>query len=47
MQMKLLGMTIVGYDIIGRLIRSFISIRYWRKSGSMMVQYIMVSVGSG
>jgi hypothetical protein len=25
----------------------FISIRYWRKSGSIMVQYIMVSVGSG
>jgi hypothetical protein len=39
MQMKLLGITNVDFDTIGqRLIRSSISIRNWRKSGSIMVQ---------
>jgi hypothetical protein len=37
MQMKLLGTTNVGFDIIGqRLIRFSISVRYWRKSASIM-----------
>jgi hypothetical protein len=39
--MKLLGITNVDFDRIGqRLIRSSIYVRYWRKSGSIMVQYI-------
>jgi hypothetical protein len=39
MPMKLLGITNVDFDVIGqRLIRSSISVRYWRKSGSIMVQ---------
>jgi hypothetical protein len=41
MQMKLLGITSVEFDIMSQqLLRSSISIRYWRKSGSIMVQYI-------
>jgi hypothetical protein len=35
--MKLLGITDVDFNVIGkRLIRSSISVRYWRKSGSIM-----------
>jgi hypothetical protein len=41
MQMKLLGTTNVDFYVIGqRLIRSSTSVRYWRKSGSIMAQYI-------
>jgi hypothetical protein len=41
MQMKLLGISSVDFDVIGqRLIRSSISVRYWRKSESTMVEYI-------
>jgi hypothetical protein len=41
MQMKLLGITNMDLDVIGqRLIRCSISVRYWRKSGSIMAQYI-------
>jgi hypothetical protein len=41
MQMKLLGITNMDFDVIGqRLIRYSISVRYWRKSGSIMAQYI-------
>jgi hypothetical protein len=38
MQMKLLVITNVDFDVIGRLIRSSISVRYWTRSGSTMVQ---------
>jgi hypothetical protein len=39
MQMKLLGTTNAAFDEIGqRLIRFSISIRYWRKSGSIIHQ---------
>jgi hypothetical protein len=41
MQMKLLGITSVDFDVIGQqLIRSSLSVRYWRKSGNKMVEYI-------
>jgi hypothetical protein len=41
MQMKLLAITNVDFNIIGQqLIRFSISVIYWRKSGSIMVQYI-------
>jgi hypothetical protein len=40
MQMKLLGAMNVDFDIIGQVIRSSIFVRYWGKSGSIMVQYI-------
>jgi hypothetical protein len=40
MQMKLLGITNVDFDIIDGLIKFSSSVRYWRKNGSIMVQYI-------
>jgi hypothetical protein len=41
MQMKLFGTANAAFDVIGqRLIRFSISVRYWRKSGSIMAQYI-------
>jgi hypothetical protein len=41
MQTKLLGTTNAAFQVIGqRLIRFFISVRYWRKSGSILAQYI-------
>jgi hypothetical protein len=41
MQMKLLGITNVDFEVIDlRLIIFPISGRYWRKNGSIMVQYI-------
>jgi hypothetical protein len=42
MQMKLLEITSVDFDGIGRLIRSSISVRYWRKSGSIMVHQLFM-----
>jgi hypothetical protein len=39
MHMKLLGITSADFDVIGqRLIRSSVSIRYWRESGSTVHQ---------
>jgi hypothetical protein len=38
MQMKLLGITSVGFDVISVIFSIFV--RYWRKNGSIMVQYI-------
>jgi hypothetical protein len=41
MQMKLLGITNVDFNVIDQwLIRFPISVRYWIKNGSIMVQYI-------
>jgi hypothetical protein len=41
MQMKFLGVTSADFDVMGQqLIRTSISVRYWRKSGSIMVQCI-------
>jgi hypothetical protein len=41
MQMKLFGITDVDFNVIGQqLIRCSISVRCWRKSRSIMVQYI-------
>jgi hypothetical protein len=41
MQMKLLGITNVDFDVVVQLlIRFSVSGRYWRKSGSVIVQYI-------
>jgi hypothetical protein len=41
MQIKLLGITNVDFDVIGQLlIRSSISVRYCRKDGSILAQYI-------
>jgi hypothetical protein len=41
MQTKLFGVTNVDFDVIGQqLIKSFIPVRYWRISGSVMVQYV-------
>jgi hypothetical protein len=37
---ELLGTTNAGFDVIGRLIRFSIPVRYWRKSVSIMAQYI-------
>jgi hypothetical protein len=40
MQVKLLGITSEDFDVIGQqLIRCSISVRYWRKSGIIMVQF--------
>jgi hypothetical protein len=37
MQMKLLGITNVDFNVtVQRLIRSSISVRYWRKSGNII-----------
>jgi hypothetical protein len=42
--MKLLGITSVDFDIIGQLLIKFsVSGRYWRKNGSIMIQYISYS----
>jgi hypothetical protein len=47
MEMKLLGTTNVGFDVISqRLIRFSISVRYWRKSGSIMAQFICSFTGA-
>jgi hypothetical protein len=44
MQMKLLGITSVDFDIIDQVLIGFsVSDRYWRKNGSIMVQYISYS----
>jgi hypothetical protein len=41
MRMKVLVITSVDFDVIGqRLIRSNISVRYWRESVNIMVKYI-------
>jgi hypothetical protein len=41
MRMKVLVITSVDFDVIGqRLIRSNISVGYWRESGNIMVKYI-------
>jgi hypothetical protein len=46
--MKLLGITNVDFDVIDQqLIRSSVSIRYWRKSGSIMVKKAYNSVQRG
>jgi hypothetical protein len=38
---KFTGDNNVDFDVIGqRLIKSSISVRHWRRSGSIMVQYI-------
>jgi hypothetical protein len=42
MQMKLLGITNVDFDVIGRLIISSLSVRYWRKSGSIMYSTLAI-----
>jgi hypothetical protein len=45
MQMKLLGITSVAFGIIDlQLIKFSESCKYWRKSGSLMVQYISYSL---
>jgi hypothetical protein len=45
--MKLLGIFGVGFDITDQLlIRFFAFIRYWRKNGSKMGQYISQSWSS-
>jgi hypothetical protein len=46
MQIKLLGITIVDFDIIDQLVKFSVSGRYWRKNGSIMVQdigYLQIS----
>jgi hypothetical protein len=35
---ELMGTTNAAFDVIGRLIRFSISVRYWRKSGSIMAR---------
>jgi hypothetical protein len=45
MQMKLLGVTSLVFDEIGQqVIISFVSVRYWRKSGNVMVQQLFIDV---
>jgi hypothetical protein len=44
MQMKLLGITSVDFDVIDQQLITFsVFGRYWRKNGSMIVQYISYS----
>jgi hypothetical protein len=41
MQMKLLGITNVDFDAtVQQVIKFSVSSKYWRKNGSIMVQYI-------
>jgi hypothetical protein len=43
MQMKLLGIINDDFDVIGRVIRFSIFVRYWRKIESIVVQYVWIS----